>query len=137
MHRKTQRKKIQKRSVRALSRVLIPAAALFLLLGCGPEGDAGTVESPQGQVADKPVSQGTAEITDSIAPEVVRGEELLCLVDSEEEAKTIADQYGIELVNFSYGVATFHTEDDPQKVIDMGKEKGYPELSLNGIMEMY
>ena len=71
-----------------------------------------------------------------IEDNVVEGKELLCLADTEEEAQEIADMYGIELVEFGYGVATFHAE-NPQAVIQMGKEKGYPELSLNSNMELY
>ena len=110
---------------------IILAAASILPQACG-----GSDPSAKGE--DTAVVNATKEVVssgDAIAPadpEVVEGEELLCLADSKEEAQKIADQYGIELVNFNYGVATFHTEDDPQKVIDMGKEKGYPELSLNG-----
>ncbi len=63
----------------------------------------------------------------------VSGEELLCLADSKEEAQKIADMYGIELVKYGMGVATFHTEEDPYEVIARGKKEGYPELSLNGI----
>ena len=68
----------------------------------------------------------------SVSEDYVEGKELLCLVDSQEEAEAIARQYGIELVEFSYGVATFHTEDDPNSVIELGKQLGYTELSLNG-----
>ena len=67
----------------------------------------------------------------------VEGAELLCLADSRDQAQSIADMYGIELVEFSYGVATFHTTEDPRDVIARGKEKGYPELSINGYSELY
>ena len=62
------------------------------------------------------------------------GQELLCLVESEEKAQEIADMYGIQLVSFTNSVATFHTEEDPMAVINMGKEKGYPALELNQVM---
>ncbi len=80
------------------------------------------------------ISEGSETPTSVQVPisEIAEGKELLCLCDSQEEAQKIADMYGIELVEYSYGVATFHT-DDPQGVIEMGKEKGYPELEINGI----
>jgi hypothetical protein len=68
--------------------------------------------------------------------EIVPGEELLCLCDTEEDAEEIADMYGIELVKFSYGVATFHAE-NPKEVISLGQEKGYPALELNGVMHVF
>ncbi|WP_026517875.1 hypothetical protein [Butyrivibrio sp. MC2021] len=71
------------------------------------------------------------------AGEYVEGAELLCLAQTEEEAKKIAELYGIELVEFSYGVATFHTTENPGDVIKRGLEKGYPELSINGYSELY
>ncbi len=62
---------------------------------------------------------------------ITEGRELFCLADSEEEASKVADQYQIELVSFSDGVAVFHTEDDPEKVIDYGISHNYTQLSLN------
>jgi len=64
-------------------------------------------------------------------PAVAEGQELFMLSDSEEEAKKVAETYGIKLVDFSHGVATFHTEESPSTVIRQGREKGWPELSLN------
>lgn len=58
-------------------------------------------------------------------------EPLMCSAESQAEAEEIAEQYGITLVSFSYGVATFHTEDDPRDVIQHGIEHAWPELSLN------
>lgn len=78
----------------------------------------------------KPREMNAGEVT----PEYAQGQELFCLAQSQEEAQEIADLYGIELVSFSEGVATFHTEDNPVDVINMGIEKGYPLLELNGIM---
>ena len=68
--------------------------------------------------------------------QVAKGSELYCLVDTEEKAKEIAKLYGIELVEFSVGVATFHTEQDPNEVIRRGKENGWPELAINQIMHL-
>ena len=92
-----------------------------LLFGCG-----GPEKKPD-----------TAMVTPTPIEDYVAGAELLCITDSEAKAKEIADMYGIELVEFSYGVATFHTTEDPRAVIERGKEKGYPELSINGYSELY
>ena len=62
---------------------------------------------------------------------IADGRELFALADSEEEAKTIADLYGITLVRFSFGVATFHTEENPSAVIARGVENGWPRLEIN------
>ncbi|MCR5671397.1 MAG: hypothetical protein K6G10_10365 [Butyrivibrio sp.] len=98
-------------------RFIAAAAAVIaaVLAGCG----GGTYEIDASQI-------------ETISVPVVEGQELMCLAENKEEAQKIADMYGIELVDFGYGVATFHTEDDPQSVISAGLEKGYPELSING-----
>lgn len=67
----------------------------------------------------------------------VEGEELLALVETEEEAKKIAEVYGIELVSYSYGVAGFHTEEDPQAVISRGKANGWPQLDMNTVSQLH
>ncbi len=64
----------------------------------------------------------------------VEGKELLCLADSREEAESVAKLYGIELVEFSYGVASFHTTQDPPEVIRRGRENGWKPLDLNQIV---
>lgn len=58
-------------------------------------------------------------------------EQLMSLTETEEEAKAIAQQYGITLVSFSDGVATYETEEDPNEVIARGQENGYPQIYLN------
>ena len=92
----------------------------FSLFGCR--------KVPQGEIA--------VELS-SLPADVVEGEELIGLAETREEAEKIAETYGITLVSFEYGVATFHTEEDPTAVIDRGLKAGYPELSLNGHMELY
>ncbi len=67
--------------------------------------------------------------------EIAEGRELFCLADSAEEAKRIAELYGIELVEFSYGVATFHTDEPLNDVIRRGRENGWPLLERNTIKE--
>lgn len=56
---------------------------------------------------------------------------LMAVVESEEEAMEIAEEYMIELVSFENGMALFQTEEDPYAVIRRGEENGYPPLSVN------
>ena len=62
---------------------------------------------------------------------------LMALTESEEEAKTIAEQYGITFVSFQSGVATYYTDEDPWQVIDRGVENGYQALYLNQSRQLY
>lgn len=57
--------------------------------------------------------------------------QLMALVETEDEAEAIAGQYGIELISFADGVASYRTEEDPAEVIAMGQENGYPQLYMN------
>lgn len=56
---------------------------------------------------------------------------LMAMVETEDEAEKIAEQYGIELVSFSDGVAVYQTDEKIADVIDRGREKGYPQLYMN------
>lgn len=58
-------------------------------------------------------------------------DQLMALVETEDGAEEIAEQYGIELVSFADGVATYRTQEDPNEVIGRGQENGYPQLYLN------
>ncbi len=106
---------------RLLKGFIIMTAAFSLLAGC---------QNAAGISAGK----GSGNQSES---DYVEGKELLCIVNTKEEAEAIAKQYGITLVEFSYGVATFHTDDNPNDVIAMGIKLGYPELSLNGTVHAY
>ncbi len=101
-----------------MRKYLIFAVCICSLLGFSGCAKTESIETGQGQ-------------------EAVEGMELICLADEKEQAEDIADKYGIELVRFENGVASFHTDEDPQKVIDRGKEKGWPELSINGHNQLY
>ena len=96
-------------------------SALFAcLLLCGCE----TAEAPDiPPAAEKPLEYSTE------AP-------LMCDAQTQEEAQAIAEQYGIELVGYSYGIATYYTGEDPSAVIQRGKDNGWPELSLNKLTQL-
>ena len=59
---------------------------------------------------------------------------MIALADTEEEAERIAGLYGIELVNFSYGVAEYETTKNPQELIALGEKNNYPALSTNNTL---
>ncbi len=130
---------------------LAMVTSLFTLLGCGsaaepvPAQPSGPAASEDAGASDSSISTSDEAAQEDQEPvtaggdaqEVTEGAELLCLVETKEEAQKIADQYGIELVDFGYGLATFHTDRDPEEVIKEGLEKGYPELSINGTSKLY
>ena len=68
--------------------------------------------------------------------EEIMGEKvsMIALADTKEEAERIAGLYGIELVNFSYGVAEYETTKNPQELIALGEKKNYPTLSTNNTL---
>ncbi len=68
--------------------------------------------------------------------ETVSGAELMCSAADENEASKIARDYGITLNEFRFGVATFHTDEDPREVIKRGKRQGLKELSLNTVTRL-
>ena len=57
--------------------------------------------------------------------------ELVAVVDSQMEAAEISRLYDIELKSYSNGVAVYTTDKDPEEVIRMGEEQGYPTLEVN------
>lgn len=71
-----------------------------------------------------------------IENEVAKGSELMCLCDTKEEAESVASQYGISLERFEYGVATFHTAEDPAAVIERGRAAGLKPLELNRVIRV-
>lgn len=62
---------------------------------------------------------------------------LMATVDTEEEAKKIAELYGITFVSYKNGIAVYQTDEDPMQVITRGQENDYPQLSLNLKREFY
>ena len=56
---------------------------------------------------------------------------LFALVETQDEAEKIAADYGIELVDFASGVASYYTDKDPAELIKWGEEQGFPPLEIN------
>ena len=71
------------------------------------------------------------------ASEAAGTESLMALIDSEETAMEMAEQYGITFVSFEDGVATFHTDEDITQVIEKGEKNGYPPLYIDQKRELY
>lgn len=78
------------------------------------------------------------QLTDDVEGEEAAVEsQLMALAESEEEAKEIAELYGIELVSFAEGVAVYETTENPQDVINRGTENGYPQVYINYERQLY
>lgn len=112
---------------------LISSVILCGVVGCTTVEDIKQTAESQPWASDDTQEKLEGLITDHVKVDVAEGEELLCLCESEAEAKEIADQYGITFVNYDYGVATFTTDKDLQEVIQMGKDNGWTELSMNHV----
>lgn len=97
--------------------VIVPLLLALLLCCCGRRNAA---EHFPSQTEKHPPVSGYVE-----------GRELYALAETEEEAQKLAELYGIELVDFSDGVATFHTEENPHKVIERGIQNGWPRIEVN------
>ena len=99
-----------------IAAVLLALAAL--LPGCAREIPA---PAPSAQMEALPVAEG---------------KELFALAETKEEAEKIAGLYGIELVEFSNGVAAFHTEENLGDVIARGEKNGWPPLEVNTVQQL-
>lgn len=66
-----------------------------------------------------------------------QGTELIAVAENEEQAQEIADLYQIELLSFSDRVAVYTTDKDPHELIALGKQNGYPLLSISYTLQLY
>ncbi len=120
-----------------MNRALLAAVLLLALVlsGCGEKPVSG---KPTPRVTERPpASSGRPGSPSPAAPLYPEGKELLASADTEEEARELAELYGIELVSFEYRVAVFHTEEDPFDVIQRGKDNDWPPLEINHIRRMF
>lgn len=105
--------------------IFIIVFAVVLLLGLGaafwlrPK----EIEVPLESLPIEPMGQGDLE--------------LLCMVDTEEEAEKLAEDYEIELLSYDRKIAVFQTDKTYEEIVEIGKDKGLPELSINGTMRAY
>lgn len=112
------------RTAKTIGALILAAAAV--LTGCG--GTRGEMVTPHGGTSTPPAN--------FLRGQIAEGKELICTVESREEAEEIASLYGIELVECSEYVAAFHTEEDPYEVIRRGEEKGWPSLEINHVITL-
>ena len=105
---------------------LLLALCCLLLCACGQPAAA---QRPAEEPKDFQSMGGSYPTIDGERP-------LICLADSLEQAQQIARLYGIELVDYTEGLACFYTEAEPETVIAQGMEQGWPELSLNEVVSV-
>ncbi len=136
--------------MKAAQSVIAILLLLFALAGCGAKTDvvqpqelpdakepAGELFTGQPDDAEKTARHAALAPEGQPAEEEPLSAELFTLVETEEEALELAELYGIELVRFSYGVASFHTDEDPAEVVRRGEENGWPPIEINGRMQMH
>ena len=61
---------------------------------------------------------------------------LFTMVDTEEEAREIADKLGIEFESYAYEIATYLTDKNPHDVVEEAKKLGLPDISINSEMHL-
>lgn len=116
-----------------MRKILTLFVLMALLSGC-----TRTAAPDQTELTTNPTDQETtfatnpAGVDESTDPSDVEVQ-LLGEAGSLEEAQTIAELYGITLVEYKNGLGRFHTEEDPRDVIQRGKENGWPELVVNHV----
>lgn len=62
--------------------------------------------------------------------------QLLAKAENETQAREIARLYGITLVDFRKGLASFYTEENPKDVMAR-QENGWPELYHNNLSQAF
>ena len=75
-------------------------------------------------------SIGGIEEGNTVVEKKIEGS-LIAIVQTREEAEEIALLYEITLAGYENNIAFYVTDRDPQELIMMGKEKGYPTISIN------
>ncbi len=103
--------------------LLIILSISMLLMGCAGK------TSPSQTALTSSVSNSPSPTV--WIPEYVDGKELFASIDSRDTAEELAELYGIILVDFSYGIAVFHTEENPIDVLSRGEANNWPKLSVN------
>lgn len=95
--------------------ILLVAARMFFLVP--------SVKAPQSE-GNSLMKQENLQLAEN---------QLIAMVVTEEEALELADLYQITFVELQEGVATFHTDEQPQTVIKRGEDNGYQPIYLNYI----
>ena len=100
-----------------------------VLVGCprAPAEPTATAQPPPPSTA--PTAAET-EATQTAQTES-SGTQLMGPAETLEEARELAEQYGVELLRWNYGLAVYYTEENPTEVIRRAEAAGLPELSIN------
>ncbi len=116
--------------------ILLITIALIFIAGCGASESIPTENTEQ---EESEMFNGNFNIQEP--SEFLNGgasdfdyskeEPLFALVKTQDAAEKIASDYGIELVVFSSGVATYYTDKDLSELIRWGKEQGFAPLEIN------
>ncbi|MCQ2520485.1 MAG: hypothetical protein MJ107_08140 [Lachnospiraceae bacterium] len=95
------------------------------------------LSSPFSGDRDDPQIGQNPENSDSNAVSKAVG--LFCLTASEEEARELAEAYGITFINWQYKVATFETKEgqNPYDIIRYGRDNGLTELEIDHEVHAY
>ena len=59
------------------------------------------------------------------------------MADSKEEAEKLAEDYEIELINYSEKIAVFQTDKSYEEILEIGKNKKLTELSINNTIKAF
>ena len=116
--------------------LLIIAAALIFTVGCGAS-ESIPVENTEQEETEMPGVDFYSTNIPSKPLEYSEEEPLFALAETQEVAEKIASDYGIELVSFSSGVATYYTDKDLSELIRWGKEQGFAPLEINYTSHLY
>lgn len=94
----------------------------LLLAGCGKR---------TGPAQPSPIPGSQSGTLPAQTLPYAEGAELFGAFDSEAGALEAAELYQIEFLSYEYGIATFHTEENPADVIRRGSENGWPHIEIN------
>lgn len=111
-----------------MKKLFVILLLMALLAGCAPAAQ---------QPESAPTEPTAQTETSSETTQAYIVAKLLCQAEDLEQAQQIAELYGITLVRFNYGLASFYTDEDPEEVIARGKENGWPELEINGFSQAF
>lgn len=108
--------------MRVYKRMVRVVGVAFCVLLCFGLGGCSSRQAPESAQPERVGVSGDLPTASS---------ELVGSFESEEQAQSAAELYGIELVSYEYEVAVFRYEGDPEALIEKGEKNGWPELSVN------
>lgn len=100
-----------------------------VLVGCTRAPAGPSTETPTHPPSTAPTAAETE--TTQTAQTESSGTQLTGPAETLEEARELAEKYGVELLRWNYGVAVYYTEENPSEVNRRAEAAGLPELSIN------